>query len=186
MIELKILLKENEKQAVENILVEYHEILARRRMDIGMNTEFQVKFITKVDRTVHSQNLPMPIHLKVDLIIELALMHKYGIVTVLLFSKYAGPNFAQIKPNGKLRILVGIKKINTLIADDYTIIIHPVSTLSAATQRLAGNSLFCKLDCSKIYHCLQMVDQRSVEMVSFRQQNHCQQKTCTRSQQICI
>ena len=58
-------------------------------------------------------------------------------------------------------------KINTLIADDYTKNNHPVSTLSDAAQHLAGKSLFCKLDCSQAYHCLQMADQGSVEMVAF-------------------
>ena len=95
------LLKETEKQAVEDILVEYHDIFARNRLDIGMNTEFKVKFTTKDDKAVYNQSLPMPIHLKEDLIVELALMHKYGIITVLPFSKYASPIFAQRKPNGK-------------------------------------------------------------------------------------
>ena len=109
----------------------------------------------------------MPIHLREDLIVEVALMHKYGIITVLPFSKYASPIFAQRKPNGKLRLLVDLRKINTLIADDYTNKNHPVSTLSDAAQHLAGKSLFCKLDCSQAYHCLQMADQRSVEMLAF-------------------
>ena len=60
-----------------------------------------------------------------------------------------------------------LRKINTLIADDYTNNNHPVSTLSDAAQHLAGKSLFCKLDCSQDYHCLQMADQRSVEMLAF-------------------
>ena len=60
-----------------------------------------------------------------------------------------------------------LRKINTLIADDYTNNIHPVSTLSDTAQHLAGKSLFCKLDCSEAYHCFQMVDQRSVEMLAF-------------------
>ena len=94
-------------------------------------------------------------------------MHKYGIITVLPFSKYASPIFAQRKPNGKLRLLVDLRKINTLIADDYTNNNHPVSTLSDAAQHLAGKSLFCKLDCSQAYHCLQMADQRSVERLAF-------------------
>ena len=136
-------------------------------MDIGMNTEFKVKLTTKDDKAVYSQSLPMPIHLKEDLIVELALMHKYGIITVLPFSKYASPIFAQRKPNGKLRLLVDLRKINSLIADDYTNNNHPVSTLSDAAQHLAGKSLFCKLDCSQAYHCLQMADQRSVEMLAF-------------------
>ena len=161
------LLTENEKHAVEDILVEYHDIFARHRMDIGMNTEFKVRLTPKDDKAVYSQSLPMPIHLKEDLIVELALMHKYGIITVLPFSKYANPIFAQRKPNGKLRLLVDLRKINTLIADDYTNNNHPVSTLSDAAQHLAGKSLFCKLDCSQAYHCLQMADQRSVEMLAF-------------------
>ena len=110
------LLTETEKQAVEDILVEYHDIFARHRMDIGMNTEFKVRLTPKDDKAVYSQNLPMPIHLKEDLIVELALMHKYGIITVLPFSKYASPIFAQRKPNGKLRLLVDLRKINTLVA----------------------------------------------------------------------
>ena len=61
----------------------------------------------------------MPIHLKEDLIVELALMHKYGIITVLPFPKYASPIFAHRKPNGKLRLLLDLRKINSLIMDDY-------------------------------------------------------------------
>ena len=41
------LLTETEKQAIEDILVEYHDIFARHRMDIGMNTEFNVKLTPK-------------------------------------------------------------------------------------------------------------------------------------------
>ena len=161
------LLTETEKQAVENILVECRGIFARLRMDIGMNTKNKVKLTPKDDKAIYSQSLPMPIHLKEDLIVELALMHKYGIITVVPFSNYASPIFAQKKPNGKLRLLVDLRKINTLIADDSTNKNHPVSTLSDAAQHLAGKSLFCKPDCSQAYHCLQMADQRSVEMLAF-------------------
>ena len=95
-------------------------------------------------------------------------MHKFGIITVLPFSKYASPIFAQRKPNGKLRLLVDLRKISSLIADDYTNDNHPVGTLSDAAQQWAGKSLFCKLDCSQDYHCLKMADQRSVEMLAFK------------------
>ena len=78
----------------------------------------------------------MPIHLKKDLIVELVLMHKYRIITVLLFSKYATPIFAQRKPNGIVRLLVDLRKINSLIAVDYTNNNHPVSTLTDAAQHL--------------------------------------------------
>ena len=59
-----------------------------------------------------------------------------------------------------------LRKINSLIADDYTNNNHTVSTLSDAAQHLAGKTLFCKLDCSQAYHWLQMADQQSVEMLA--------------------
>ena len=98
---------------------------------------------------------------------ELALLHKYGIITTLPFSKYASPIFAQRKPNGKLRLLIHLRKINTLIADDYINNNHPVSTLTDAAQHMAGKNLFCKVDCSQAYHCLQMADQQSIELLAF-------------------
>ena len=161
------LLTETEKQAIEDILVDYHDIFAKLRLDIGMNTEFKVKLTPKDDNAIYSQSLPMSIHLKVDLNVELALKHKYGIITEMPSSKYASPMFAQGKPNGKLRLHVDIRKIDSLIADDYTNNTHPVSTLSDAAQHLAWKSLFCKLDCSQAYHCFQMANQRSVEMFAF-------------------
>ena len=126
------------------MLVDYYEIFARHRMDIGMNTEFKVKLTPKDDKAVYSQSLPKPIHLKRDLIVEKALMHKDGNITVLPSFMYASPIFAQSKPNGTLCLLADLGKINSLIADDYTNNIHPDSTLSDAAQDLAAKSLFCK------------------------------------------
>ena len=31
---------------------------------------------------------------------------------------------------------------------------------------MAGKKLFCKLDCSQAYRCLQLADQRSIEMLA--------------------
>ena len=133
-----------------------------------MKTEFKVKRTSKDYKVVYSQSLPMPIHLKEDLIVELALIRKYGIITVLPFSKYASPIFAQRKPNGKLRVRPDLKIIKSLIADDYTNNNHPVRILSDAVQHLARKPLFCKLDYSQGYHCLQIANQRSVDMLAFQ------------------
>ena len=70
-------------------------------MEIGINIEIKVKLTLKNDKAVRSQILPTPIHLKKDLNVELAVMHNYGIITELPFSKYASPIFAQRKPNGE-------------------------------------------------------------------------------------
>ena len=152
---------------IEELLVEFHDIFARHRFDIGMNEDFKVKLTPKDDSPAYSQNLPTPINLKEDILVELAMLHQYGIITTLPFSKYASTIFAQKKQNGKLRLLVNLRKINTSISEDYINNNHPVSTLTDAAQHMAGKRLFCKLDCSQAYHCLKMADQRSIEMLAF-------------------
>ena len=151
-------LSQEEQKQFEEILIEFYDIFARHRFDIGTNREFKVKLTPNDDRPAYSQSLPTPINLKDDITVELALLHKYGIITTLLFSKYASPIFAQRKPNGRLRLLVDLRKINNLITEDYINNNHPVSTLSDAAQHMAGKKLFCKLDCSRAYHRLQISD----------------------------
>ena len=153
-----------ERQEIEEILVEFHDIFARHRFDIGINREFKVKLTPNDDRPAYSQIPPTPINLKDDIIIELALLHKYGVITTLPFSKYASPIFAQRKPNGRLRLLVDLRKINNLITEDYANNNHPVSTLSDAAQHMAGKKLFCKLDCSQAYH---QSNYQSIQMLAF-------------------
>ena len=127
-----------EKQHIEDILVQYYNIVARHRFDIGTNREFKVNLTPNDDRPAYSQNLPTPINLKDDITVELTLLHRYGIVTTLPFCKYASPIFPQRKPNGRLRLLVDLRKINNLISQDYVNNNHPVSTLSDAAQHMAG------------------------------------------------
>ena len=93
-----------------------------------------MKLTPKDERPLYTHGLPVPINLKEDLTVELALMHRYGIITTLPFSKYASPIFAQRKPNGKLRLLIDLQKINALISDDNINNNHPVSTLSDAAS----------------------------------------------------
>ena len=80
---------------IEDLLVEYHDILARHRFDIGMNEDFKVKLTPKDNSPDYSQSLPLPINLKEDILVELALLHRYDIITTIPFSKYASPIFAQ-------------------------------------------------------------------------------------------
>ena len=157
----------DERAKIEELLKEFHDMFARHRFDIGMNEEFKMKLTPKDDSPVYSQSLPAPINLKEDILVELTRLPKYGIFTTLPFSKYASTIFAQKKPNGKLRLLVDLRKTNSLISDDNINNNHPVSTLVDAALLMAGKKLFCQLDCSQAYHCLQMANQRSIEMLPF-------------------
>ena len=101
------MLTETEREAIDDILVEYNDRFARHRTDIGMNLEFEVQITPKGDIVVYNHRLQIVIHSKRDLNIELVVMHSNGIMTVPPCSSYASPILAQWKPNGKLRPHVG-------------------------------------------------------------------------------
>ena len=88
-------LQPDDKQDVEDLLVEFHDIFAQLRFHIGINTEFKVQLTPSDNRPAYSQSLPAPINLKDDILVELALLHKYDIITTLPFTKYASPIIAQ-------------------------------------------------------------------------------------------
>ena len=108
----------------------------------------------------------MPIQLQEDVFVDVALMHKYGIITVLPFAKYASPIFGQMKPYGNLRPFVDLKKNNNLIADDHTTTIIQLAQCQTQHNTWQEN-LVGKLDCSQAYHCLQIAEQHSVKMLAF-------------------
>ena len=57
------------KQAVENLLVEFHDTFARHRFDIGINTEFKVQLTPLDNKPAYSQSLPAPSNLKDDILL---------------------------------------------------------------------------------------------------------------------
>ena len=85
------MLQQHEIKQIEALMVEFHDIFARHRFDIGVNEEFTVELTPKDESPAYSQSLPTPVNLKEDILVELALLHKYGIITTLPFSKYASP-----------------------------------------------------------------------------------------------
>ena len=126
----------NDRKQLEQTIIEYNDIFARHRLDIGINNIFKVKLTPKDERPIYTQSLSVPINLKEDLTVELALMHRYSIITKLPFSKNASPIFAQRNPTCRPT------KNNALISDDYINNNHPVSTLPDAPQHLAGKKTF--------------------------------------------
>ena len=160
-------IEESDRKQLEQTIVEYNDNFARHRLDIGIKNSFKVTLTPKDERPIYTQSWLVPINLKEDLMVELALMHRYGIIMTLPFSKYASPIFATTQTKWQFASTCRAAKINALISDDYTNNHHPVSTLSDAAQHIAGKNLFCKMDCSQAYHCLQMADQQSIEMLAF-------------------
>ena len=92
--------QQQEIKEIESLLVDFHDIFARHRFNIGINEEFSVKLAAMYDSPAYSQTLPTPGNLKEDILVELASLHKYGIGTTLPTSKYASSIFAQKNPTG--------------------------------------------------------------------------------------
>ena len=156
-----------DRARVEEILVEYHMIFGRHRMDVGKNDSFKIKLTPENDTPVYAQSPPTPLHIKDELLVELALMQYYDIITTIPYSKYSSPIFAQRKPSGKLRLLVDLRRINHLIRHDYDKNNFPISTMQDAGNHLAGKKWFSKLDCSQAYFALQMGDDLSIQLLAF-------------------
>ena len=151
---------------MQELLVEYYDIFAKHRFDVGYSTELKVKLTPEHDLPVYVQNPTTPIHLRVEILVELALMQYYGIVTLLSNSKYSSPIFAQRESSGKLRILIDLRRVSHL-RSDYSNNNFPISNMTDAVHHFAGKTLFTKLDCSQAYHCVQMADPLSVQLLSF-------------------
>ena len=70
-------------QKMQEILVEYNDVFAKHRFDVGYNTELKVKLTPAHDLPVYVQSPPTPIHLRDEILVELALMQYFSIVTLL-------------------------------------------------------------------------------------------------------
>ena len=157
-----------EQQAeINELLVKYHGIFARHRFDIGGNDDFKVKLTPSHDDPVYKKSPPTPLHIKEDLKVELAMLQYYGILRTLPYSKYSSPIFAQRKPNGRLRLLVDLRRINHILRHDYTDYNFPIPNMEEANNHMANKKYFSKLDCSQAYHAVKMADERSVQLLAF-------------------
>ena len=160
-------LNERERAAVEKVILEFHDIFARHRLDVGGNGEIKVKLTPEHDRPVFKRSPPCPIHYKEDLMVELALMQYYGIITTLATSKYSSPIFCQRKSNGRLRILTDLRRINHLIRNDYDEHNFPLACMADAMAHIVGKTLFSLFDASQAYFSVQLADALSVQLLSF-------------------
>ena len=160
-------LKEDQKSKVEDLLVDFSDIFAKHRFDVGYNSDLKIKLKPEDTRPLCAHGPPTSIHLRHELTVGLALMHYYGLITTLPYSKESSPLFAHRKPSGKLRMLIDLRRIKHSLKIDYIISNFPISNMTDTSSHLAGKRLFTKLDCSQAYHCVQMADELSLRKFNF-------------------
>ena len=88
-------------------------------------------------------------------------MHYFGLITTLSQSKYSSPLFSHRKLSGILRMLIDLRRINHSLNIDYLNTSFPISNTTDASNHSAGKN------CSQAYHCLQKVDDISVQLLAF-------------------
>ena len=93
---------------VERLLTKHLRIFARHRLNVGTNIEFKNRSNPKDYELVYTQKLPTPTNKKDEMLGEPAFQQEYVLNTILLFSKYSSPLFAQRKSNRKLGFLVDL------------------------------------------------------------------------------
>ena len=94
----QLALNDEQKAVVCELLVEFSDIFAKHRFDVGYNTDLKIKLTPERSIPIFEQGPPTPVHLRN----ELALMHYYGLITTLSQSRYSSPLFAQRKNSGRL------------------------------------------------------------------------------------
>ena len=109
------LLKTDEKQQIEDILIEFSDIFAKHSFDVGYNAETSMKITQEHNQPVYTQNPPTPIHSREELQVELAFLQYFDIITSFNHSNYSSPVFAHRKPNGEVRNLINLRRINQLL-----------------------------------------------------------------------
>ena len=135
-------LNADQKRQLEEFLVEYHDVFAKHRFDVGYNTELKIKLTPEHPYPVYVQGPPAPIHLRDEILVELAILQYFNIVTTLSHSRYSTPIFVHHKSSGKLRILIDLRSVNHLLRHVYLNSNFPISNMTDATNHFAGKNLF--------------------------------------------
>ena len=160
-------LNADQKRQFEEFLVEYHDVFAKHRFDVGYKTEPKIKLTPEHPLLVYVQGPPAPIHLRDEILIELALLQNFNLKTTLSHSKYSSPIFVHRKSSGKLTVNIVFLRVNQLLRQEYIYSNFRISNMTDARNHFTGKNLFCKLDCPQAYHCVQMADDLSVQLLTF-------------------
>ena len=96
-------LNADQKRQLEEFLVEYHVVFAKRRSEVCYIAELKIKLTPEHPLPVYVQGPPAPIHLRDEILIELALVQNLNFITTLSHSQYSSPIFVHRESSGKLR-----------------------------------------------------------------------------------
>ena len=107
-------LKTEQTRQLEDFLVEYNDVLAKLRFDIGYNKELKIKLTSENQLPLYVQYPSASIHLRDKNFDELAILQSFYTITTLSYSKCSSPIFIQLKSSDKLR-LFDLGRVNHIL-----------------------------------------------------------------------
>ena len=154
---------------IEDLLVKFHDIFARHRFDIDMNEDFKVKLTPKDDSPAYSHIVRVCQPQSISRRISLWSRHYFTVMGSLQPSHSLNmqANFCPKETQWKTTTFSRFRENQQPQFRRLHKQQSPGEYSHRCSQHTAGKKLFCKLDCSQAYHCLQMADQRSIEMRAF-------------------
>ena len=129
-------------------LVEYHDVFAKHRFDVGYNKELNYKLTSEHPIPVCVQSSPGPIQLHDELLIEYSLPQNFNIKQRCHIPNTVVRCFFHCKSCGKLEIVFDLRRVNHLLRHDFSNSNIPIRKTMDALNNFPGKSLFCKLGCS--------------------------------------
>ena len=77
----------NKKQRIEQLLVKFRQLFARNPVDIVSKTDFRVEFMPRPDKPIYAQSLKTPSNMKTEILVKVAQIQEYGLITTLHLAK---------------------------------------------------------------------------------------------------
>ena len=142
-------------------------MFAKFCFDVTYNTDFKIKLTPENPLPVYVQGPPASIHLNDEILVEMAILQFFNIITTMSHSIYSSPILVHRKSSTKLCILVVLRRVNHLLLHGFSNCNWPISNMTDAINHFFDESLFCQLDFSQAYHCFQMADDISVQLLAF-------------------
>ena len=90
-------LNADQKRQLEEFLVEYHDVFAKHRFDVGYNTELKIKLTPEHPLPVYVQGPPAPIHLRDEILIQFALSQNAKTLKQLHCIRYTAVSYLFIR-----------------------------------------------------------------------------------------
>ena len=87
-------LNSDQRNQLEEVLVENHDLFAEYRFHVGYNIELKIKVRSENPLLVYAQVPLLPSHLRDEFLIQLALLRYFNIIASFVCSNYSSPFFS--------------------------------------------------------------------------------------------